>query len=102
MNRIDREKKVITLMISSFCKKHHHATGLCFYCDELRLYAFTRIDKCRFKADKPNCNDCKVHCFGKDKREQVREVMRYAGPRMLINHPVTAFRHILRKRKVLS
>ncbi len=99
MNRIEREKKVISLMIAMYCRKHHHAKGECTYCDALKDFAFMRIDKCRFKADKPNCNDCKVHCFGKEKREQVREVMRYAGPRMMFRHPVIAMRHILRKKR---
>jgi len=99
MNRIDREKKVISLMIDMYCRKHHHAKDECLYCEELRAFAYARIDKCRFKENKPNCSDCKVHCFGKEKREQVREVMRYAGPRMMMRHPVIALRHILRKRR---
>jgi hypothetical protein len=32
-------------------------------------------------------------------REQVREVMRYAGPRMLLNSPVLAVRHLLDGRR---
>jgi hypothetical protein len=99
MNRIAREKKVISLMIDMYCKKHNHSSKDCVYCDELRAFAYMRIDKCRFKADKPNCSDCKVHCFGKEKREQVREVMRYAGPRMMMHHPLIALRHMLRRRK---
>ena len=26
---------------------------------------------------------CPVHCYQRDRREQAREVMRYAGPRMV-------------------
>ncbi len=89
-------------MIGMYCKKHHHSVGLCAYCSELQAFAFVRIDKCRFKADKPNCSDCTVHCFGREKRQQVREVMRWAGPRMMWRHPVIALRHVLRKRVVSS
>jgi len=99
MNRIEREKKVITIMIAMYCKKHHHSGIDCVYCEELKAFAFHRIDKCRFKANKPNCSDCHVHCFGKEKREQVREVMRFAGPRMMWKHPVIAMRHVIRKRR---
>jgi hypothetical protein len=99
MNRIAREKKVISLMIDMYCRRYHHDRKDCMYCKELREFAFMRIDKCRFKDDKPNCNDCKVHCFGKEKREQVREVMRFAGPRMMMRHPYYALLHIMRKRK---
>jgi hypothetical protein len=98
MNRIEREKKVITIMIDLYCKKHQHNKS-CAYCEELKKFAYTRIDKCRFKENKPNCSDCHVHCFGKEKREQIREVMRYAGPRMMFRHPVIALRHVMRKRR---
>jgi hypothetical protein len=98
MNRIEREKKVIAVMIAMFCKEHHHKDALCPYCLELKDFAFMRIDKCRFKEGKPNCSDCTVHCFGKDKRAQVKEVMRYAGPRMMMKHPLMAMRHVMRKR----
>lgn len=101
MNRIEREKKVISLMIDMFCQKHHHHTqgkSDCAYCAELKSFAFMRIDKCRFKMNKPNCTDCTVHCFGREKREQIREVMRWSGPRMMWRHPVMALRHVLRKR----
>jgi hypothetical protein len=32
-------------------------------------------------------------------RERVREVMRFAGPRMLLHHPILAIRHQLDARK---
>jgi hypothetical protein len=31
-------------------------------------------------------------------REQVKVVMRYAGPRMLLHHPLLALRHLIRAR----
>jgi hypothetical protein len=31
-------------------------------------------------------------------REQARVVMRYAGPRMMMHHPVLAIRHMIRSR----
>jgi hypothetical protein len=54
-----------------------------------------RIDKCPFQAEKPTCANCPIHCYKKDRREEVREVMRYAGPRMLLRHPVLAVLHQL-------
>jgi hypothetical protein len=32
-------------------------------------------------------------------RAQVKEVMRYAGPRMLWKHPALAVRHLIRSRR---
>jgi hypothetical protein len=62
---------------------------------ELQTYASSRIEKCRFGASKPNCKDCKVHCYSPVMRDKIKEVMRYAGPRMIYRHPAMALRHIL-------
>jgi hypothetical protein len=102
MENTKREKKEILLMIKMYCRKYHHSKNLCESCAELKNFAFKRIDKCRFIENKPNCADCTVHCFGKEKRERVREVMRYAGPRMMFRHPVIALRHTLRKKSIGS
>ena len=39
------------------------------------------------------CSACKVHCYSKENKEKIRKVMRYAGPRMLLYHPVLAIKH---------
>ena len=36
-----------------------------------------------------------VHCYQPQMREQIRQVMRYSGPRMLFHHPVMAIRHLI-------
>ncbi len=36
------------------------------------------------------CANCKVHCYKPQMREQIRQVMRFSGPRMLLYHPVLA------------
>jgi len=45
--------------------------------------------------EKPTCAKCPVHCYQRDRREQARVMMRYAGPRMLWEHPVLSLRHWL-------
>ena len=69
-------------------------TGLCAECAALMDYATRRLDRCVFGDDKPTCANCKVHCYSKSMRERVREVMRYAGPRMVWRHPVLALAHL--------
>jgi hypothetical protein len=99
-SRIDREKVTIRKMIGIYCRHHHHTKkNLCPECNELLVYALARIDKCVFGNNKPVCAECKVHCYKKDMRDKVRQVMRYAGPRMLFRHPVLAIMHIVDKRK---
>lgn len=98
--RIEREKITIHRMIRLYCRHHHHPEGnLCTDCNELLFYALARIEKCIFGEDKPVCSECKVHCYKKDKREKVRIVMRFAGPRMLFRHPLLAVMHMIDKRK---
>ena len=52
------------------------------------------IEKRPFMETKTFCSQCKVHCYKKDKREQIRKVMRFSGPRMLVYHPIMAIRHL--------
>jgi len=87
-------------MLKMYCHDRHGITeGLCGACESLRAYALERLGKCPFLPDKPTCLKCPVHCYKKDMQERVREVMRYAGPRMLWHHPVLAILHLLDGRR---
>ena len=97
--RLARELQTIAAMIRIFCRDHRHAapgeSHLCTECQSLLDYARVRLDRCRFSVDKPTCARCPVHCYVPKRREQVRGVMRYAGPRMLWHHPILSLRHWL-------
>lgn len=81
-------------MIDIYCRGNHGSRGeICAECRELLAYAEKRLVKCPYGADKPACNDCPIHCYKPEKREQVRAVMRYSGPRMLFRHPIFALYH---------
>lgn len=92
-----REFKMIAAMLRMYCRGHHapkHAS-LCRECIELHDYARRRLERCVFGDAKPTCANCTVHCYKVSMRERVRQVMRWAGPRMLWRHPVLAVRHML-------
>ena len=98
--RLKRERETIERMIALFCRDHHRSSGdPCAECAELAEYAKHRLDKCPFEDQKPTCAKCPVHCYKPARREQIRMVMRYAGPRLLFRHPVLAIRHKLEERK---
>jgi predicted amidophosphoribosyltransferase len=83
-------------MVECFCHAHHQtAQGVCADCQALLDYASLRLERCRFGPEKPTCARCPVHCYQRDRREQVRQVMRYAGPRMLWRHPILCVWHWL-------
>jgi hypothetical protein len=98
-----QEARTIEAMIGLFCREQHGGAILCDECRQLLDYARLRLEKCPFQEGKTTCGKCPVHCYRPAMRERVREVMRYAGPRMLRRHPLLALRHLiqgLRKKPV--
>jgi hypothetical protein len=104
--RMAREYRTVEAMIDLYCHSlHAPLDGLCAECEALRAYARQRLQKCPFQEGKTTCAKCPIHCYKPEKREQIRTVMRYAGPRMLYRHPVLALRHMadgLRKEPLRS
>lgn len=103
MKRVDkktqREQETIAYMIAYYCRKQHHTTSLCPDCKALLVYANKRIELCPFKETKTFCSACKVHCYKQEERDQIRKVMRYSGPRMLLHHPLMALHHLYIEKK---
>jgi hypothetical protein len=81
-------------MLHIYCRDHHGG-DLCHDCQELMGYVNLRLDRCHFGAEKPTCAKCPVHCYQRERREQIKGVMRYSGPKMLWKHPVLSFWHLL-------
>ena len=92
--RLDREWRTIAAMVDCYCQANHASReALCPECQGLLDYASLRLQRCRFGVEKPTCVKCPVHCYQPARREQVRTVMRYAGPRMLYRHPILSIYH---------
>ncbi|MFT8210138.1 MAG: nitrous oxide-stimulated promoter family protein [Symbiopectobacterium sp.] len=90
-----RELRTVLLMIDLY-EKHHRADA---ESDDryrqLSAYATNRLERCQFGEDKPACKHCPIHCYQPAKREQIRAIMRWSGPRMLLHHPILAIRHLI-------
>lgn len=100
LNKREREKETVSLMIFIYCrKKHKTKEGLCKQCQMLNDYARMRSDKCPFMETKTFCSNCKVHCYKPDMRQKIKEVMRFSGPRMLWYHPVMAVHHVISSKR---
>ncbi len=99
MNRLEREKFTIEKMMGIYCFAHHETVNnhLCEECSNLLDYAFKRIKMCPYGSDKPACQSCPIHCYKKDKRAEMKKIMRFAGPRMLYKFPVLALLHVYDK-----
>jgi hypothetical protein len=95
-----REQRTVEAMIELYCQGQHRTTaGLCPDCQELSSYARQRLQYCPFQEGKTTCAKCPVHCYKPQMREQIRAVMRYAGPRMLYRHPIMTLQHMFDGRR---
>jgi hypothetical protein len=95
-SRLEREQKTVDAMLALYCRaKHGGGNPLCPACAELRDYAAHRLKRCRFGPQKPVCASCPVHCYPPAFRIRMKDVMRFAGPRMLVRHPLLALLHLM-------
>lgn len=91
------ELETLEKMLRIYCRGvHGTGTGLCADCGRLLAAAGERLARCPHDP-KPACRDCRTHCWPTGSREKIIEVMRYAGPRMPLRHPLLALRHFLKK-----
>ncbi|MFO7830329.1 MAG: nitrous oxide-stimulated promoter family protein [Bacteroidales bacterium] len=89
-SRLEREKRIVSKMIKIYCIDNHQSDGseLCSECEDLKNYAFKKLLRCPFAKNKPVCSKCKIHCYNTQKREHVKKIMRYSGPKMIYKHPI--------------
>ena len=93
-----KEKDLFSLMIRFYCEKYHHTKAhepLCEECAELEKYAHKRVDLGGRRIIKKFCSKCISHCYNKEMRARVKEVMKSSGPRLLLHHPILVIKHAL-------
>ncbi len=104
MNKVEKKRQkeqyVVEEMIRLYCRKQHteydkKSGQMCPVCQNLSDYAKLRSEKCPFMEHKTFCANCKIHCYKPEMREQIRQVMRFSGPRMLLYHPGLAIWHLV-------
>lgn len=94
---IRKEMETVSKMIEIYCHRKHHSKELCEECSDLMNYALKRLSLCRFGEEKTACSNCKIHCYKPVYRENIKKVMRYSGPWMVLYHPVYSIKHLLNK-----
>jgi hypothetical protein len=57
---------------------------LCPECAAFIKYAVTKRLNCPLEAEKPSCKHCRIHCYDGPRREKMREIMAYAGRRLMM------------------
>ncbi len=79
------EMKTLLRFIEVYCHKHHDTRrhSLCADCAELLAYAHGHLKRCPYISKppytKPKCKDCSTHCYQKEQRAKIREIMRFSG-----------------------
>lgn len=92
------EMHTVYCMLYLYCRAHHKmGEGLCEECNELNDYARKQIRYCIFQNKKPVCANCAIHCYGKNKREAIKKIMAWSGPRMLKKYPLLAIQYLIYK-----
>ena len=100
MSRLQREHRTMQKMVAIYCAdRHADSETPCPECEAFLDYAEVRLDKCPYGAEKPTCANCPVHCYKPHYRAQAKQIMRYAGPRMLLRHPLLTIAHYLDGRR---
>lgn len=81
-------------MVAMYCRNHHHSAEICADCQKLLDYAEEKLQHCPLKEKRTTCGTCQIHCYKPEMKKRIKEVMRYAGPRMIKHHPLLALKHV--------
>jgi hypothetical protein len=57
---------------------------ICPECRSFLEYAIVKRVNCPLVDEKPSCKHCRVHCYDKLHREKVKEIMAFAGLRLML------------------
>ncbi len=104
-----KDLKVLINFVRVFCRAKHNdhprvaatdAEGgggdvhLCADCAGLVAYALEKRRKCPLDP-KPSCKNCHIHCYSKEYRARIREIMAFSGRRMIMRGRLDYLWHYL-------
>lgn len=93
---VQLEIKTFRKIIGMYCRaREHEAESLCADCSCLLHFIEDKLSDCPYGPHKFACRKCPKPCYDEAFRLRLREIMRYAGPRMMFWHPYLTVRHIL-------
>ena len=91
-----KDLKVMIKFVRVYCRAKHDdqarvavedtdgkETHLCRDCAVLVAYALEKRRKCPLDP-KPSCKHCHIHCYNKDYRAKIKEIMAFSGRRMIM------------------
>lgn len=78
------EKSAFHLKDFDFAEIGGSPPDLCPPCSRLLAHAFVKRAHCPF-TPKPACKHCQSHCYQPMYRQQIREVMRFSGRKLVLS-----------------
>lgn len=75
-------------------RRYPKGVDLCPDCAGLLAHGIQKRRKCPLEP-KPTCKQCRVHCYSKEYRAKIREVMGFSGRRMILRGRLDYLLHFL-------
>jgi hypothetical protein len=106
---VEKELKILAVFVEVYCRARHRGypttevdlsalqirgPQLCAGCAELLQYANAKRLGCPLDP-KPSCKRCHIHCYGKDFRKRIREIMYFSGRRLILRGRLDYIGHYL-------
>lgn len=111
-----KDVQVLARFIELYCRAHHdrETTGrvaideilcqvkgiggtLCPDCAELLEHGIKKRALCPLDP-KPACKNCHIHCYSKEYRQKIREIMAFSGKRMILRGRLDYLWHYFMKK----
>ena len=106
-----KDIKVLAAFIGEFCAARHESQvdgevpaelqnafrkplRLCVDCQALLDHAVKKRRLCPLNP-KPSCKKCHIHCYSKEHRARIREIMAFSGRRMILRGRLDYLWHYL-------
>jgi hypothetical protein len=111
--KLQKDLRLLAKFVQVFCK-HKHAERakapfalkthdvdslcrpgplLCAPCARLLGHAFIKRTRCPYDP-KPMCKKCPTHCYAQHCRDEMREVMKYSGRRLVLTGRLDYLLHL--------
>ncbi|MFP4145524.1 MAG: nitrous oxide-stimulated promoter family protein [Phycisphaeraceae bacterium] len=92
--RHDAERTPVALKSHDVTRIAGRETALCPDCTRLLSHALVKRSVCPMDP-KPQCKHCPNHCYHPKYRQQIREVMKYSGRKLVLRGRVDYLLHLL-------
>ena len=96
MDQKRKDQLILEQFVHVYCEGKHGTSNaqLCAGCADLLSYSLQRLERCP-QDPKPACKHCEIHCYKPAYRDQIRDVMRYSGKRLLLRGRLDLLWHYL-------